>query len=104
MTNTKNEHVIPKNNLWAVRREESGRVSKIFRTQKEASDYAGIVAFNDGGSVIIHKHNGQFKSFKHGSNPDLKIHRIASIITGTREIIHPIINNIDPVIETRMNN
>ena len=67
MANTKNEHVFPNGRGWMVRREGSTKTSRLFRKRKEAVEYAGIVALHDGGSVVSHKHNGQFKGFTQGS-------------------------------------
>ena len=101
MTNTKNEHVAPKDGGWTVRRENSKKPSKIFADKEDAMEYARIIALNDGGFVVTHKHNGQFKGFKHGNEIYVRTHKIAPIITGTIEITHPIVNNnTQPVIET----
>jgi hypothetical protein len=100
MTNTKNEHVLPKKGEWAVRREGSKKISRLFGNKKDAIEYAGIIALNDGGSVITHKYNGQFKNFKHGNEVYIRTHKIAPIITGTIEMIHPIANNTQPIVET----
>ena len=100
MTNTKNEHVFPKEGGWKVRREGSKKTSKLFERKIDALEYAGIIALNDGGSVISHKHNGQFKDFKQGNEIRVRAHKIAPIITGTVEIIHPVRNNTAPIIET----
>lgn len=101
MTNTKNEHVSSRDGGWTVRRENSLRISRLFGTRKDAMEYAGIIALNDGGSVVFHRSNGQFKEFRHGNEIHVRTHKIGPIITGTVEIIHPIVNNPWPIIETR---
>jgi hypothetical protein len=100
MTNTKNEHVFPKEDGWIVRREGSKKISILSENKKDAMEYAGIIALNDGGSVVTHKYNGQFKNFKHGNEIPVRTHKIAPIITGTIEMTSPIVNNIDPIIQT----
>ena len=100
MANTKNEHVFPKETGWIVRREGSRKISKLFENKIDAMQYAGIIASNDGGSVVTHKYNGQFKNFKHGYEIYVRPHKIAPIITGTVEIAHPLANNIQPIVRT----
>ena len=90
MSNTKNEHVSPEKGGWRVRREGNKKVSRLFEKRQDAMEYAGIIAFSDGGSIISHKHNGQFKKFKPGNQIRTRTHRIASIVTGTTEMTHPI--------------
>jgi len=100
MANTKNEHVSPKEGGWIERHEGSKKISRLFENKKDAMEYAGIIASNEEGMVVTHKYNGQFKSFKGGNEIYVRNHKIAPIITGTIEIIHPIVNNIDPIIQT----
>ena len=83
-----------------MRREGSKRISRAFENKKDAMEYAGIIALNDGGSIVAHRHNGQFKSFKHGTELQVPKHKIAPIITGTLEIRTPIANNAEPIVET----
>ncbi len=98
MANTKNEHVFSKEEGWIVKREGSMKISKLFEKKRDAMEYASIIALNDGGSVVSHKYNGQFKYFKHG-NIRIRKHKIAPIITGTTEIMHPMVNNRELIIE-----
>jgi len=100
MTNTKNEHVFPRDRGWIVRREGSKKISRLFEGKEDAMEYASIIALNDGGSVVTHKYNGQFKNFKNGNETLVRTHKIAPIITGTIEIEHPIVNNTEPIIQT----
>ena len=100
MVNTKNEHVFPKYGGWIVRREGTKETFKFFENKEDAMEYAGIIALNDGGSIITHKYNGQFKDYKHGNEIYVRKHKIAPIITGTIEISHPIVNNTQPIVET----
>ncbi len=100
MLNTKNEHVFPKEGGWIVKREGNKKISKLFENKIDAVEYASIIALNEGGSVVTHKYNGQFKNFKRGNEIYVRTHNIVPIITGTIEIIHPIVNNTQPIIET----
>ena len=99
----KNEHVVPRKKAWAVRREGSEKVSKLFITQSEAMDYAGRIAKKDDVSMVVHKHNGEFKNFTHGYEIHIKVHKILPIIGPIEEvqvISFPIVNNTEPIIET----
>lgn len=100
MINTKNEHVYHVKGEWMVRREGSKKIFRLFGHKRDAIEYASIIASNDGGSVVSHKKNGQFKKFKHANEIHVRTHKIGPLITGTIEIIHPIVNNTQPVIET----
>jgi len=100
MANTKNEHVASKESEWIVRREGSKKISGLFKKKQDAMEYASVIALNDGGSVIAHKHNGQFKRFKQGNETYVRTHKIAPLITGTVEMRHPIVNNTQHRIKT----
>lgn len=101
MVNTKNEHVSPMRNKWIVRREGSKRISRFFGKRKDAMEYASVIAFNERGSVVPHKRNGQFKEFKRGDEMSIRKHKIGSILAGTMEMKHPIANNMEPILEFR---
>ena len=103
MTKQKNEHVVPRNEGWAVRREGSDKVSKLFDTQSEAMDYAGRIAKNDDVSMVVHKHNGEFKTFTHGYEIHVRMQKVLPMIQLTDEvqlISFPIVNNTEPIIQT----
>ena len=89
MVNSKNEHVFPRDGGWTVRHEGSKKISRLFGIKKDAVEYAGIIASDEGGSVITHKYNGQFKEFKNGNEIHVRTHKIAPVITGTAEIRSP---------------
>lgn len=59
----KNKHVLPKGNGWVVRSLTSDEVSQIFTTQKEAADYAHLVA-TAGTAVFIHGSDGHIRDRK----------------------------------------
>jgi hypothetical protein len=100
MTNIKNEHVFPNESGWTVKREGNKKISRLFENKKDAMEYASIIALNDGGFVVTHKYNGQFKKFKNGNEIHIRTHKIAPIITGTMEMTQPIIGNTKPFIQT----
>ena len=103
MIKQKNEHVVPRKKGWAVRREGSEKVSKLFITQSEAMNYAGNIAKKDDVNMVVHKHNGEFKNFRHGYEIHVKVHKVSQIIEPIEEvqmISFPIVNNTEPIIQT----
>ena len=46
---------------WQVKAENAERALKLFDTQKEAIDYAKVVAGNQEGNIVIHKVNGKIR-------------------------------------------
>jgi hypothetical protein len=102
MTKQKNEHVVPRNHGWAVRREGSEKVSKLFDTQGKAMDYAGRIAKKDDVNMVVHKHNGEFKNFQHGYEIHVKMHKLPVVETveEVQLISFPIVNNTEPIIQT----
>ena len=54
----KNQHVLPKENEWAVKRADSDKPSKVFVTQNEATEYASSIAQNQGTAVFVHRSDG----------------------------------------------
>ena len=107
MVKQKNEHVVPRKSGWAVRREGSDKVSKLFITQSEAMDYAGNIAKRDDVSMVVHKHNGEFKNFRHGYEIHVKMNKVMPIVETSMELIQevqmisfPIANNTEPIIQT----
>ena len=103
MAKQKNEHVVPRKRGWAVRREGSDKVSKLFMTQSEAMNYAGNIAKKDDVNMVVHKHNGEFKTFTHGYEIHVKVQKILPIIETIEEVqlvSFPIVNNTEPIIQT----
>jgi len=103
MIKHKNKHESSRKKGWAVRREGSEKVSKLFISQSEAMDYAGRIAKKDDVTMVVHKHNGEFKNFTHGYEIHIKVHKISPIIGPIEEvrvITYPIVNNTEPIIET----
>jgi uncharacterized protein YdaT len=61
----KNQHVVPKNGHWAVKRAGATRPSGIYETQKEAITQASLIAQNQGTSVFIHDKDGRVQERLH---------------------------------------
>lgn len=47
-----NQHVVPNNGQWQVKRENSTRATKNFNTQKEAISYARNIAINQQSELV----------------------------------------------------
>lgn len=58
------QHVLPKGDSWAVKRAGAEKVTKVFDTQKEASQYATEIARNQGTAVFIHGEDGRIRDRK----------------------------------------
>jgi hypothetical protein len=66
----KNQHVVPHEGGWAVKREGADRATKVVPTQKEAEEVARDIARNNGGEVLIHGRDGQIRERNsYGSDP-----------------------------------
>ena len=59
--NSKNQHVVPRDNGWAVKKEGASKDTKIFNTQKEAENLATQIAKNNKSEVLIHGKNGKIR-------------------------------------------
>lgn len=56
-----NQHVVPNNGKWQVKRENSTKATKTFDTQKDAISYGRDIAKNQGSELVIHGRNGQIR-------------------------------------------
>lgn len=66
----KNVHVVPKGESWAVRKENSQRVTKVTKTQKEAIQEAKKIAKESKSELFIHGKNGQIRERNsYGNDP-----------------------------------
>lgn len=61
MPNSKNQHVVPHEDGWAVRGEGNSRVTSIHPTQAEAIEHGREIAHNQRGELFIHGRNGQIR-------------------------------------------
>lgn len=72
MTQKKNQHVVPHQDGWAVKGENTSKVTQKFDTQKEAIERAREIAINQKSEVIIHRRDGTIRdkdSYGHDPNP-----------------------------------
>lgn len=66
----KNQHVVRRDNGWAVRGENNTRDTSHHPTQREAEQAARGIAINQRSEVIIHGENGKFRERNsYGNDP-----------------------------------
>lgn len=63
-TRTESQHVVPYDDQWGVRAENSEKPSKLFNTRMLAIAYAFDIADNNDGKVVVHSKDGTIKSVK----------------------------------------
>lgn len=67
---SKNQHVVPHKDGWAVKGEGNQNASSVHRTQNSAIDTARSIAKNQGSELFIHGKNGQIRAKdSHGKDP-----------------------------------
>ncbi len=65
-----NQHVVPRDDGWAVRGEGNKRDTSNHDTQKEAIDAAKDIAINQRGEVVIHGRDGKIRDKdSYGNDP-----------------------------------
>lgn len=65
-----NQHVVPHNGKWAVKREGSSRATIVTNTQAEAIQRAREISQNQHTELIIHGENGAIRARdSHGHDP-----------------------------------
>lgn len=70
MTQNKNYHVVPHDDGWAVRRENSERASSVHRTQADAIESGRDLAQQTQGELRIHRRDGTIRdSDSYGRDP-----------------------------------
>jgi uncharacterized protein YdaT len=68
---SKNQHVVPKGQKWAVRGEGNQRLTSTHRTQGAAINRATSIARREHSEVVIHRSNGQIRDKdSYGPDPD----------------------------------
>ena len=68
--NSKNKHVVPHNDGWAVKSEGNKRAGSVHRTQSEAIDTAREQAKEQKGELFIHNRKGQIRERdSYGNDP-----------------------------------
>ena len=67
----KNQHVVPREEGWAVRGEGNTRDTSLHRTQAEAERAAREIAINQKSEVLIHGEDGRIRERNsYGNDPD----------------------------------
>ena len=59
--NSKNQHVLPRDNGWAVKTAGASRDTKVFNTQREAIAKATSIAKNNKSEIFIHGETGRIR-------------------------------------------
>ena len=66
----KNQHVVPRENGWAIKGEGNKRATALYPTQKEAIERARKIAINQGSELFIHGRNGRIRDRdSYGNDP-----------------------------------
>ncbi|HEX2906428.1 MAG TPA: DUF2188 domain-containing protein [Phototrophicaceae bacterium] len=70
MAKSKQQHVVTRNNGWAVHGTGNSRDTVHTATQKEASERAREIAINQGSEVVIHGTDGKIREKNsYGNDP-----------------------------------
>ncbi len=82
---SRNQHVVPHGDKWAVRSEGSERFTSVFDTKQEAIDNAREIARRSGTELLVHGRSGQV--FRSVDSPGrLSEHTIRKVV---REFAQP---------------
>jgi len=66
----RNQHVVPRDEEWAVRRAGASRDTRRFATQREAIDAARRIARNQGSELLVHGRDGRVRERRsYGADP-----------------------------------
>ena len=67
---SKNQHVVPHRDGWAVKGAGNQRASSVHRTQRQAIDAAREIARNQQSELVIHRKDGRIRDKdSHGNDP-----------------------------------
>ncbi|WP_058073363.1 DUF2188 domain-containing protein [Pseudomonas citronellolis] len=67
---SKNQHVVPHGDNWAVKGEGNSKATKEFDTQAEAIEHARRIAINQKSELFIHNEKGQIRERNsYGNDP-----------------------------------
>ena len=70
MTKGKNQHVVKHSNGWAVKGAGNSKVTKVTKTQAQATTVAESIARNQGSDTKIHGRNGRIRAGNsYGNDP-----------------------------------
>ena len=56
-----NQHVVPNNGHWQVKKAGAQKATKNFNTQKEAINYARNIAITQSSELVIHGRDGRIR-------------------------------------------
>ena len=67
---SKNQHVVPHQDGWAVKGEGNQRATSVHDTQQQASDAARQIARNQQSELVIHRPDGRIRDKNsYGNDP-----------------------------------
>lgn len=67
---SKNQHVVPHQDGWAVKGEGNQRATSVHNTQQQAVDAARQIARNQQSELVIHRPDGRIRDKdSHGHDP-----------------------------------
>lgn len=67
---SRNQHVVPHEDGWAVKGEGSSRATSVHRTQEEATQAARAIARNQESELLVHGTNGRIRErSSYGDDP-----------------------------------
>lgn len=70
MSRTKNQHVVPRGDGWAVRGEGNSRDTRRFESQDDAIQAARRIARNQRGELFVHGRDGRIRERRsYGGDP-----------------------------------
>lgn len=73
----KNQHIVPKDNGWAVKGAGNSKVTKTFETQKDAIDFGKQIAKNQESELVIHRKDGTIRDKdSYGNDPAPPIDKV----------------------------
>ncbi len=65
-----NQHVVPNDGKWQLKRENAARATKTFDTQKEAIAYGRDIAIRQQSELVIHDRHGRIRDKdSYGTDP-----------------------------------
>ena len=70
MSTKRNQHVVPRDDGWAVKGENTQRATELFDRKSEAVQRAREIAQNQGTELVVHKQDGKIEyKDSHGKDP-----------------------------------
>lgn len=70
MPKSKDQHIVPHSEGWAVQAEGASKPTQVFRTQQEAIERGREIAINQQSELLIHNREGQIRERNsYGNDP-----------------------------------